>query len=105
LGETVVRYASNVATGATDAGLFAFERTRGDAGDAYALVVLNANGTQESSPPAPGIAVELAPGASLVDALDPGHAPFVVTAEGAVALTVPAQSTRILVLADQFVPN
>jgi glycosidase len=104
LGDTVVRYASNVASGAIDAGLFAFERTGGDAGDAYALVVLNANGKQESTT-APAIAVELAPGARLVDALDPDHAPFVVTAEGTVAMTVPAQSTRILVLADQFVAN
>jgi alpha-amylase len=105
LGDTVVRYASNVANGAGDAGLFAFERTRGDAGDAYAFVVLNANGTQESAAPAPGIAVELAPGARLVDALDPDHAPFVVTGEGTIAVPVPAQSTRILVLADQFVAN
>ena len=105
LGNTIVRYASNVASGAIDAGLFAFERTGGDAGDAYALVVLNANGAQESSPPAPGIAVELAPGARLVDALDPAHEPFVVTGEGTVAVAVPAQSTRILVLSDQFVAN
>jgi glycosidase len=105
LGDTVVRYASNVASGASDAGLFAFERTGGDAGDAYALVVLNASHGQESVPQAPGLATGLAPGAQLIDALEPDHAPFVVDGAGTVAVSVPAQSTRILILADQFVAN
>lgn len=100
-GDTVVRYASNVTSGAPDAGLFAFERTGGDAGDAYALVVVNTNGRQESSAPAPGMAVGAPPGTALVDVLEPDHAPFVVNGDGTLALAVPAQTTRILIPTDQ----
>jgi alpha-amylase len=105
LGDTVVRYASNVTMGAVDAGLFAFERTGGDAGDAYALVVVNTNNGQESAPPAPGMPVGVVPGTSLVDALEPAHAPFVVNGDGALSVSVPPQSTRILVPQGQFVVN
>jgi alpha-amylase len=91
--------------GAVDAGLFAFERTGGDAGDAYALVIVNTNNGQESAPPAPGIPVGVAPGTSLVDALEPAHAPFVVKGDGTLAVVVPAQSTKILVPADQLIAN
>jgi alpha-amylase len=105
LGDTVVRYASNVTMGAVDAGLFAFERTGGDAGDAYALVVVNANNGQESAPPAPGMPVGLVPGTRLVDALQPGHPPIVVNGDGMLSLSVPAQSTRILIPEVQFIAN
>jgi hypothetical protein len=101
----VVRYASNVTMGTVDAGLFAFERTGGDAGDAYALVVVNTNNGQESAPPAPGMPVGVVPGTAFVDALEPGHAPFVVNGDGALSISVPAQSTRILVPQGQFVVN
>ena len=105
LGDTVVRYASNVTMGAADAGLFAFERVGGDSGDAYALVVVNTNNGQESAPPAPGMPVGLVPGTALLDALEPGHAPFVVNGDGTLFVAVPAQSTRILVPVDQFIAN
>ena len=105
LGDTVVRYASNVTMGAVDAGLFAFERAGGDAGDAYALVVVNTSHGQESAPPAPGMPVGLVPGTPLVDVLEPGHAPFVVNGDGTLSVVVPAQSTRILVPADQLIAN
>src|SRR6185295_18791274 len=101
--DTVVRYASNVTSGAADAGLFAFERTAGDAGDAYALVVVNASSGQESSVPAPGMPVGAPPGTQLIDVLESDHAPFVVNGDGTLAVAVPVQSTRILVPADQFV--
>jgi glycosidase len=105
LGDTTVRYASNVTSGAPDAGLFAFERTGGDAGDAYALVVVNASNGQASSPPSPGMAVGAPPGTSLVDVLEPDHAPFLVNGDGTLTLAVPAQSTRILVPSDQVTAN
>jgi alpha-amylase len=101
LGDTIVRYASNVTSGAPDAGLFAFERTGGDAGNAYALVVVNTSGGQESSAPSPGMLVGAPPGTPLVDVLEPDHAPFMVSADGTLAVAVPVQSTRILVPADQ----
>jgi alpha-amylase len=105
LGDTVVRYASNVTMGSADAGLFAFERTGGDAGDAYALVVINTSNGQESAPPAPGMLVGIAPGTPLADVLDPSHPHFVVTGDGTLSVGVPAQSTRILVPADQLITN
>jgi glycosidase len=105
LGDTFVRYASNVTSGAPDAGLFAFERTGGDAGAAYALVVVNTNAGQESSPPSPGMPVGAAPGTTLVDLLEPDHAPFVVNGDGTLAVTVPLQSSRILVPSDQVIAN
>ncbi|HMI86368.1 MAG TPA: alpha-amylase family glycosyl hydrolase [Polyangiaceae bacterium] len=105
LGDTTVRYASNVTSGAPDAGLFAFERTGGDAGDAYALVVVNASNGQASSPPSPGMAVGAPPGTSLVDVLEPDHAPFLVNGDGTLTLAIPAQSTRILVPSDQVTAN
>jgi glycosidase len=105
LGDTVVRYASNVTSGAPDAGLFAFERTGGDAGDAYALVVVNTSNGQESAAPSPGMTVGAAAGTPLVDVLEPDHAPFVVNGDGMLAITVPIQSTRILVPADQLISN
>ncbi|HMJ51887.1 MAG TPA: alpha-amylase family glycosyl hydrolase [Polyangiaceae bacterium] len=105
LGDTIVRFASNVTSGAPDAGLFAFERTGGDAGDAYALVVVNTSGTQESSPPSPGMPVGALPGTPLLDVLEPDHAPFIVNADGTLAVVVPVQSTRILVPSDQVIAN
>jgi alpha-amylase len=102
LGDTIVRHASNTTSGTVDAGLFAFERTGGDAGDAYALVVVNTNNGQESATPPPGITVGVAPGTPLVDVLDPDHEPFFVSGDGKLTIAVSAQSTRILVPDDQF---
>jgi glycosidase len=104
LGDTVVRYASNDTSGSIDAGLFAFERTGGDAGDGYALVVVNTV-RQDSTMPAPGIPVGAPPGTALIDALEPDHEPFTVSGDGKLAVSVSAQSTRILVPADQFIAN
>jgi glycosidase len=103
LGDTTVRYASNVTSGAADAGLFAFERTGGDAGDSYALVVMNTSNAQDSSSPPSGIAVAAPAGAALVDVLDPDRTAFAVSGDGTLSITVPAQWTRILVPADQLV--
>jgi len=105
LGDTVVRYASNVTAGASDAGLFAFERTGGDAGEKYALIVVNSNHWQESSPPAPGMPVGAPAGTPLVDVLDPDHPPFVVNGAGILDVSVPRQSTRILVPTEQLVTD
>jgi glycosidase len=104
-GDTVVRYASNVTSGAPDAGLFAFERTGGDAGGAYALIVVNTSNGQESSAPAPGMPVGAPPGTSLIDVLDPDHVPLVVNGDGTLAVTVPVQSTRIFVPVDQVIAD
>ena len=47
-GDTTLRWSSTHVAAEEDAGIFAFERTGGDAGDAYALVVLNTNGRKPS---------------------------------------------------------
>jgi hypothetical protein len=49
--------------------------------------------------------VGAAAGTPLVDVLEPDHAPFVVNGDGMLAITVPIQSTRILVPADQLISN
>jgi alpha-amylase len=105
LGDTSIRYASNLTSGAPDAGLFAFERTGGDAGDAYALVVVNTSGRQDSTSAPHGIPVGAPPGTQLTDVLEDSHEPFQVEGNGTLNITVPAQSTRILVPADQVISN
>ncbi|MET0592364.1 MAG: alpha-amylase family glycosyl hydrolase [Polyangiaceae bacterium] len=105
LGDTIVRYASNTTRDTADANLFAFERTGGDAGDSYALIVVNSSYGQESATPATGIAVGAPPGTLLIDALDPDHELFAVSGDGKVVVSAAAQSTRILVPLDQFIDN
>src|SRR5262249_45584817 len=50
LGDQKVVWSTSRIANESDAGVFAFERTGGDAGDAYALVVINSSPTHESSP-------------------------------------------------------
>jgi hypothetical protein len=45
------------------------------------------------------------PGSQLLDVLEPDHAPFIVNADGTLAIVVPVQSTRILVPSDQVLAN
>ncbi len=98
-GDTVVRWSSSHVAGEQDAGVFAFERTGGDAGAEYALVVLNTNG-RKSSDTASGadvMKVGAKPGTTLVDVLDPMMASYTVDPAGALRITVPAQRAMILV--------
>jgi alpha-amylase len=74
-----------------DAGIFAFERTGGDAGSSYALVVLNANEAQASST-ANGTYVmqtTLPPGTTLVDVLNAGLPTYQTDANGQLDIALP----------------
>jgi glycosidase len=92
---------------ATDAGIIAFERTGGDAGNAYALVVINTNAKHPSSPEFNGtpMTTSLPAGTKLVNVLDPKSAPLTVETGGALHVTVPATSGVVLVRQKDLVPG
>jgi alpha-amylase len=104
-GATQVRWSTNDVGSEDDAGIFAFERTGGEAGTQYALVVLNTNDFQSSATSNMGttMAVGVMPGTVLVDVLSPGHTTYTVGTDGTMNLTVPAQSGMILVPDNQVV--
>jgi len=79
-----------------DAGTFAFERTGGDAGDAYALVVFNTHPGHESTPGWNG-PLKIAPGTVLVDVLSADQKTYTVAADGTLAITLPAMSGALLI--------
>ncbi|MEZ4372871.1 MAG: alpha-amylase family glycosyl hydrolase [Polyangiaceae bacterium] len=83
----------------SDAGILAFERRGGDAGDGYALVVINTNAAHTSRTEFEGAAMPLnvASGTVLVDVLDPSGPSYTVAADGTLALDVPATSGKILI--------
>jgi glycosidase len=104
--DTKVLWSSTHVAQEDDAGIFAFERTGGDADPgAYALVVLNTNGFKTSSTSYNGTVMPTAapPSSTLVDVLDPNQATYPVDATGHVQVSVPAQSAMILVPQGQVV--
>ncbi|MRG96705.1 alpha-amylase family glycosyl hydrolase [Polyangium spumosum] len=82
-----------------DANVFAFERTGGDAGDSYAIVVINANIEKDGSPAFGGQAMQVgaAPGTVLVDVLDDGGQTHTVGPDGRLSITLPPSSGAVLV--------
>lgn len=90
----------------TDAGIFAYERTGGDApAPEYALVVLNTNDQKSSSTgDATAMAVSAPPGTVLVDVLDPAQTEYTVAGDGTLRIQVPAQSGLILIPQAEVVP-
>lgn len=105
LGDTAVAWASNRSADETDAGIFAFERLGGDAGDGYALVVLNAHRDKVSSPSFQGapMTIALGEGTVLVDTLS--GASFPVGPGGTVNIELPPLSGALLVPDNQLVPG
>ena len=95
-GETHVLFATDHTQLESDAGLFAFERTGGDAGAAYALVVLNTNGRNAAQTE---LTTTMPAGTVLVDRLGDGTTQLTVGAQGQVTVAVPAQSALVLVRA------
>ncbi len=71
-GDLKVTWASDRTCKESDAGIFAFKRAGGDAGDAYALMVFNTNSAQESSTQfnGAGMAVGAPGGTGLVNVLE-----------------------------------
>ncbi len=82
-----------------DAGIFAFERTGGDAGKAYSLVVLNTHAGHDSHTAFQGAAMKVsaAAGTKLRDVLHAEAAAVAVAADGTLTVSVPATSAVVLV--------
>lgn len=106
-GDTNVVYSTEHTQNEPDAGIIAYERTGGDAGEAYALVVINTNSRHESTSADGMKAMKVGrPGATLVDVLNPDGATktYVVPANGELRVIVPKQRAMILVPQDQVKP-
>jgi len=104
-GELTIRWASDrTGAGDLDANVFAFDRTGGDAGDSYALVVINANIEKDGSPAFNGEAMQVgaAPNTVLVDVLNDGGQTFTVAADGRLSITLPPSSGAVLVPQNQL---
>ena len=97
-GEQTVVWASSRSGDEEDAGMFAFERSGGDAGDSYALVVMNTNQNHASSPSYQGspMKVSAPAGSVLVDVLSAEHTSYTVAADGTLTITLPALSGALL---------
>jgi alpha-amylase len=102
-GDQKVVWATDHTGGEDDAGIFAFERAGGDAGDSYALVVLNTSGAKASSPTDSGVnmTVGIAPGTELVDVLADQPLSYTVAGDGSLSIQVPALSAAVLVPKNQ----
>ncbi|MBX3234429.1 MAG: alpha-amylase [Labilithrix sp.] len=97
-GDTNIVWASSHTGAEEDAGIFAYERTGGEVGDEYALVVLNTNDRKDSSTSNEGVVMTTtAANTSLIDVLDPDQATFTVPPSGELRITVAKQRARILV--------
>ncbi len=100
-GDTTVRWASPHIGTEEDAGIFAFERSGGDAGTtAYAMIVLNTNAFKMSDT-ADGTTVlvsSLPPNTTLVDVLDPKLTTYTTDASAQLRIgNIKAQTGLILI--------
>jgi glycosidase len=96
-GDTSVVWSTAHTKDEEDAGMLAFERTGGDAEDAYALVVVNTNGKKTSATADAGKTMKLSRSGTFVDVLNPDGQTITVPASGEVRVSVPAQRAMILV--------
>jgi len=104
-GDTKVVWSSAHVGAEEDAGIFAFERTGGDAAAQYALIVLNTNARKDSATADAGNTMKLSlKGTTLVDVLDPERKMYHVPATGDLRITVPKQRGMILIPQDQLKP-
>lgn len=114
-GDSHVVYSTGNVRAEPDTGMFAFERTGGDAGNQYALVVMNTNARNKSTAllgnqpllddkgqPVDTKKLALAPGTQLVDILGDRTVPP-VGADGTLPVELEPQSAAIFVPADQVV--
>jgi alpha-amylase len=104
-GDLKIVWASERVGDEPDAGIIAFERTGGDAGDAYALVVINTHAGHASSPSFGGqpMQTSLPGGTSLVNVLAPSET-FTTESDGRLKIEVPATSGKVLVRASDHQP-
>lgn len=103
-GDLKVTWASDRTGSESDAGIFSFERSGGDAGNGYALVVLNTNPSHESSSGfnGAGMQVGVPAGTQLVNVLDPNEN-VTVAGDGTLTVVVPATSGKLFVRAGEVV--
>jgi alpha-amylase len=96
-GDARVVWASERSGNESDAGIFAFERAGGDAGDDYALVIFNAHRTKASAPTFGGAAMPVgaAPGTTLSDEL--GDASYTVAEDGTLTIE-PMRPQSVMIL-------
>jgi glycosidase len=96
-GDQRVVWATSRTGDESDAGMFAFERTGGDAGDGYAAVVMNVHRNKASTPVFQGspMAVSQPEGTVLVDVL--GEGSYTVGAGGALTITLEPMKAAVLV--------
>jgi glycosidase len=105
-GDLNVVWSSDRVADEPDAGIIAFERRGGDAGGAYALVVINTNANHESSPifnNQPMLTAQPG-GAQLVNVLDPNEI-VSVNANSTLNVSVPPTSGKIFVPVAELVPG
>jgi glycosidase len=96
-GDTNVVWSTPHTGSEDDAGIFAYERAGGDAQSQYALVVINTNGTKESTTADGAKTMTLTQkGVTLTDVLDPAQKRYPVGADGTLRVTVPKQRAMIL---------
>jgi hypothetical protein len=98
-GDTNVVFSTSHTGTEDDAGMFAFERAGGDAGDRYALVVFGTN-ARKTSTANPKVSIN--PGTVLVDLLDPNTS-VTVAQDGTLKVSNLAQSVRIFVPQGQII--
>jgi glycosidase len=97
-GDTNVVWSSPHTGGEEDAGVIAYERTGGDAGDAYALVIINSNNNKDSSTSNGDTIMKLSVGGvTLIDVLNPEGEHFNVGDSGSIRIPIAKQRARILV--------
>jgi alpha-amylase len=96
-GDTNVIWSSAHVGNEEDAGIIAYERTGGDAGNSYALVVINSNNRKDSATAADGRTMKVtgSPG-TLVDVLDPERKTY-TPSSGDLRISVPKQRAMILI--------
>jgi len=103
-GDLNVVYSTSHVNQEDDAGIFAYERSGGDAGSAYALVVFNTNDFKSSTTADTNAMQTTAPpNTVLVDILDPQKTQYTVASDSTLRMQVPAQSASILIPQDQVV--
>jgi alpha-amylase len=106
-GDQTVVWATPRTGDERDAGVFAFERTGGDAGDQYALVVFNTHVGHPSAPEFGGapMKVNAAANTVLVDVLSPDQRTYTVAGDQGLAIELPPQSGAILIPQAQVIPG
>jgi alpha-amylase len=104
-GDTQVIWASERTDDESDAGLFAFERFGGDAGDNYALVLINSHKERDAVPEHMGarMQVSVAPGTVLVDVLSPAKTEYTVAPDRSLGIVIPPIAGAVLVPAGAVV--